>query len=648
MEKDFSTRKRQRITWPWVAGLVLLTLLAYSSVIFAGGFIWDDDSYVTENMTLRTPEGLADIWLRPGATPQYYPLVFTVFWLEYHAWGLNPHGYHVVNVLLHVASALLLWMILLRLDIPSARWAAFLFALHPVHVESVAWVTELKNVLSGCFYLGSLLLYLSMWKSRQTKGCSTKKIGGLYVLSLLLFVSALLSKSVTATLPAVILLLFWWKNGRFSWREVLWLLPFFVAAVAFGLQTVLLEKYHVGAAGQEWRFSFIEKILIASSAIWFYFQKLLWPYPLVFTYPRVDISAGQIGLYFFPLSLAGVLWLLWKRQAQWGRGPLTGVLSFIGTLFPALGFFNVYPHRFAFVADHFQYLASIGILVLAVNLGHHWFTKKGWLSKPPEKGVYAVVLLILGLLTWRQALTYQNSIAVFSDVIRKNPSSWMAYNNRAVEYISRGWFDLASQDVATALKLKPDYPECLNNRGLLYSEDKNYQKAYEDFSLAIEADPRMTVFYENRANAAVFLGWTDAALRDFNRVIEMKPQYDKGYLSRGTFYSRLGNDALALEDFEKVLEFNPHRVEAYMERSMVYYRKAKFDLALRDLNKILQMLPHHKETLLRRAAVYQAMGEESLAVKDLVAAGVGSAGQFRPKVGATPVSASSVEGKHAI
>ena len=310
--------------------ILLMTLLFYIPAM-RGGYIWDDDDYVTNNLTLRTFDGLRRIWLELGAVPQYYPLVHTSFWLEYHLWQLHPFGYHLVNVLLHALNAILLWFILRRLSIPGAWLAAAIFALHPVHVESVAWITERKNVLSGFFYLSAILAYLRFLRLDVISAID-RYHWGYYILALGLYLCALLSKTVACTMPAMILLLLWWKRDRIGWRNVLLLTPHFAVGVALALTTVWLEKHRVGAQGEEWAFSFLERCLIAGRALWFYASKLFWPHKLIFIYPRWQIDAGIWWQYLFPLAAVAVFPALWFFCKQIGKAPLTAALFFAGTL----------------------------------------------------------------------------------------------------------------------------------------------------------------------------------------------------------------------------------------------------------------------------------------------------------------------------
>ncbi len=366
-------------TWVCAFVLVLITLLAYQPV-WRAGFIWDDDFYVTNNTPLHTVDGLWGIWFKPGTTIQYYPLVFTSFWAEYHFWGLQPLGYHLVNVLLHALNAILLWRVLQQLKIPGSWWAAAIFALHPVSVESVAWITERKNVLSGFFYLLAVLAYL---RFRPLTDRESARAGDwrYYPLVLALFLCALLSKTVTCSLPAVLLLLVWWKNGRVERRDVLATAPLFVLGVASGFMTTWMEKHSVGANGAEWALSFVQRCLVAGRALWFYTGKLFWPRNLTFIYPHWEINAGVWWQYAFPVAALAVLIALWRVRSRIGRGPLVAVLFFAGTLVPALGFFDVFPFRYSYVADHFQYLACIGLIASGGGRGHRHL-QAGWPMGP--------------------------------------------------------------------------------------------------------------------------------------------------------------------------------------------------------------------------------------------------------------------------
>lgn len=464
----------------WAAFLILLTALAYIPAM-RGGYIWDDDFYVTDNPALTSTDGLKSIWTTPGATPQYYPLVFTSLFVEHRLWGLNPLGYHIDNVILHIINALLLWLVLLRLGVPGAFLAGLLFALHPVHVESVAWISERKNVLSGLFYLTSLLAY-----HRFSVGFGDVPLENRerrwYALTLALFIAGLLSKTVTCTLPAAILLLTWWKRGTVKKSDVLLMLPFFILGLSGAFITATVEKHLVEAQGALWQFSFADRILIAGRALWFYAWKLTWPTALAFSYPQWKIDATNAAAYLYPLAFLAVCGVLWLRRERWGRGALVAVLFFAVTLSPALGFVNYYPMRYSLVADHFQYLASIGLIVL--------FAALLVLSNKKGFSIGVVLALVCAGLTWRQTHIYKDAETLWRDTIDKNPSSLLANNNLGVVLAKSGRFAEAIPYYQRAVEIDPTAVRALTGLGFLMMRTGNPQEAlgYFDRALALAPD----------------------------------------------------------------------------------------------------------------------------------------------------------------
>jgi hypothetical protein len=405
--------------------LAVMTLVAYLPAL-SGGYVWDDPHHVAVAATLHTGEGLARIWLTPMATPQYYPLTYSAFWLQYHLWGFHPFGYHAVNLVLHILNALLVWALLRRLALPGAWWAAALFALHPVQVESVAWVSELKNVLSGACYWGAALAYLrfaGIGAHRATGGRTW------YGLSLALFLLALLAKTVTCTLPAALLLILWWQRGRLGRRELLPLVPFLGAAVVLGLVAVWFERDAVGAQGPAWAFSAADRVLIAGRALWFYVGKLLWPADLAFIYPRWEIDPADWRQWLWPLGALAVIGGLWRMRHRWGRGPLTAVLCFAATLSPALGFINFYPMRYAFVADHFQYLACAAPIGSAAAVVAAWMGRRSSALRALGASCTVFLLVGLGALSRGQGAMYRDRETLWRATLAKNPSAWMAHVN---------------------------------------------------------------------------------------------------------------------------------------------------------------------------------------------------------------------------
>jgi len=601
--------------------IVIVTLLAYSS-IFSADFIWDDDAYVTENVHLLTANGLNKIWFSPGSTPQYYPLVFTIFWIQYHLYGFEPFGYHLVNILLHTANALLLWRCASRINIPGAFWAAAIFAVHPVHLESVAWITELKNVLSTFFYFLSFLAFYrfnELSNEEQLVSFGGAKL--YYSLALLAFIAALFSKTVSGSLPAAIILIFWWKQGRFPGKQLINLTPFFILAVIAGKITTYLEINHVGAKGIAWDFSFIERVLIAGRAVWFYAAKIFWPYPLMFNYPRWQIDTGQLWQYFFPLSLVLLFLFMWCARNRIGTGPLVAFLFFVGSLFPALSFFNVFPMLYSFVADHFQYLASIG-LILLFCAGCTRLFKDGKRGRHHrlELLFFGVVLAVLSALTWQHSKTFENRLILFSDVIAKNPDSWMSYVNRGFDYFLHDKYDLALADYQKALELNPLEAGILVNRSELFAKLKNYDQAFLDVNRAIAMDPSRYEYYLARATYYCMTERFDLAINDYNKLVQINPDYGEAYVKRALLYAQKEDYIKALSDLNKVADMAPNNPEVYANRGLIYYRQGLLADAVRDFDTALRLDPGSAATHFNRGLSRAAGGDVVAARSDLLRA----------------------------
>ena len=495
------------------ASIVIAALAAYWPAL-RGGLVWDDNAHVTAP-ALQSLHGLWRIWFSLGATQQYYPLLHSAFWLEHRLWGDAVLGYHLVNLVQHAIAACLVVAIVRRLQLPGAWLAGAAFALHPVCVEAVAWISEQKSTLSAVFYLGSFLLFLHFDRTRRRS---------FYIWATALFLCALLTKSVTATLPFALLVVFWWRRGRLEWRrDIRPLLPWIVVGTASGLFTAWVERTYIGAQGHAFALNAVQRALLAGHALWFYAGKVLWPANLIFTYPRWNLDPKAPLQYLYPLGviavLAGLVWLARRRRA-----PLAAFLLYAGTLFPVLGFVNVYPFLFSFVADHFQYLASLALIVPLSSLLVQGLQRLG---KPADVAVPAVTLAILDILTWRQSFNYRDSETLYRATLARNPASWMAHNNLGVAMLDKpGRVQEAIGEYRSALQLKPDDAEAHNNLGNALARGPGHlSEAVKEFQTAIRLDPKLPQAHQNLANALIRdPRRRQEALDEFKIAIQLRPQ----------------------------------------------------------------------------------------------------------------------------
>lgn len=576
---DEPIESRRRL-WLGAIAIMLATLAAYLPAI-QGGYIWDDDSYVTENRLLHDVDGLLRIWV-PRETPQYYPIVFTAFWVEYQLWGLNPMGYHLVNVLLHGMNAVLLWLVLAKLRVPGAWMIGAVFALHPIHVESVAWITERKNVLSLFFYLLAAMAYLKI--DPVCRSTRPQVRWGWYSALLALFVLALLSKSVTCSLPAALILIMLWKRAPITSTRLAMLAPMFIIGFALAMNTAMLERDHVGAIGEDFEHGIGTRTLIASRALLFYPLKIVWPEPVMFIYPRWDINPAN-PLDYVPLLIClaigvALLWLF----AHGRRAPFTAAAFYAGTVFPAIGFFNVFPHLYSFVADHFVYHASIGVIALLIGGTAHVFKPNAVL-----RAASALVLVVLFALTWLHATTFYNAETVYRDTINKNPDAWMAHNNLASILLKQAEAAAGSGDIDRAAQLAAE------------------AEVHALESLARR--PQNSPSYSNLSEARRLLGWFDEALDAIDAAIDILPSFPEYHWKRGRLLHLLGRAEEAIDAFRHAANLAPmqHFLRATLAQQLL--ANGRLDEAAAEFEAMLDIQPNDFQSLLSLAEIRNQQGQ---------------------------------------
>jgi len=601
--------------------LVVLTLIAYIPA-YSAGFVWDDDLYLEKNSAIQSPDGLFRLWVNPRSLPQYYPLVYSTYWIEYQLWGLDPAGYHVTNVLLHLACAFLVWWLLARLRVPGAWLAAAIFAVHPVEVESVAWVTERKNVLSMALALLSLLALFRFappedaddvdaetpdadrlaggsWFSRPwiALGSALRERGWWYLLALSLFALALFAKTAVVTLPAVALAIDWWKSGRLRAWKVLATLPLFAIAIGMGLMTLWIETSdHVGASGPEFDHTPAARFIIAGRALWFYAGKIAWPHPVTLFYPRWQIETGAPLVWAWPISAIAVIVALWALRGRIGRGPLAAVLIFAGVLAPVLGFFNIYYSRYSFVADHFQYHASVALIALAAAAVATFLARQGAALRIAGALAVGGLLVLLSALTFQQAGVYHSLETLYQDAIRKNPLAWLAYGNLAAHLESLERTDEAIAIAREGIVQNPDRSELHDVLGvvlLLSGERSGYrpgqlEELVEHLRQATGLNRQNSDAQLHLAMALVEAGKPAEAWPHFEHAVTQKPENTAAHLSYGQSLWRAGKRPEAAVEFRRAAEANPESADGRYALGLVAVAEDRPDEARHNLEAALQ------------------------------------------------------------
>ncbi|HVM60483.1 MAG TPA: tetratricopeptide repeat protein [Verrucomicrobiae bacterium] len=549
--------------------LAVVTLAAYSPLL-RGSFLWDDDAWTTGiAQLLRNVSGLRRIWCQLAALQQYYPLTATTFWLDYHLWGFWTLPYHVENVLLHILAALLFGKLLLRLEVPGAWLAAAVFALHPVMVESAGWITERKNVLSLVLYLGALLVYgrwNSFWKAGDDFSRRATYSPGHrddYRLACLLALGALLAKTTAFSLPAVILLIGWWKRGQIRWQEdVVPTVPFFALAISLGLVTTAVEKNHLGANGPEWAFSLAERCLIAGRALVFYVGKLLWPANLCFVYPRWQLDVHSAWQWLYPGLAGGTVSALWLARRRIGRGPATAAFFFVGTLFPLLGFMNAYFMRYSFVCDHWVYLPSLGPIALAaagIVTAFKRFRRKPVMLESTACGT---LLVVLAALTWRQGHVYRDVVTLWRDTLAKNPQCWMAHTDLGYTLFKMGKLPEAFGHAQEAVRLNPNNVEAHLNLANALAELGRTHEAIERYQQALRIKPDYAEAHYDLAIVLNRAGRLQEAIEHYEQALRIKPDFAMAHYNLGLALEKLGRMQEAIPHYEQALRINPDFIQA--------------------------------------------------------------------------------------
>ena len=542
--------------------------------------------------------GLARIWTDPYAAPQYYPVLGTIFWAEYAVWGAWPLPYHLVNISLHVFTALLLLRIVRHLEIPGGWLAAAVFALHPIQVESVAWISELKNVLSAALGLLAVIAYLRFDSEGNIRW---------YFVALVWFVLGVMTKTVIAMLPIALLMALWWKRGRLEWQRDRLLIPFFLVGGGAGLVTAWIEQKMVNNTGESFAFSLVDRCLIAGHAFWFYLVKLFWPANLMLIYPRWQIEASAWWQWIFPfcaIVLLGTLWVL----RRWTRAPFAALFSFAILLFPTLGFLNVSYFQFSFVADHFGYLACVPVIVL---VSATVATVASGNFEPARIASYAFAVVLVGLfgtLSWLHSGLFKDSETIFRDVIRRNSDSFIAHNNLGGALMNRGAAEEAIDHFQKALQLKPGYQFANYNLAVALSQKGDFAEAIPRLRTVLQVNPNHAKASYTLANALTKAGQPDQAIVYYRRALRLIPEFPDAHCNLANVLLEKGDIENALIHYREALRLQPNNPGAHYNLAVGLVRKGDLKAAISELQIALHLDPQYPdaEPLLRDLLAQQS------------------------------------------
>jgi len=569
---------------PGATLIILLTVVAYVPAM-RGGFIWDDGLLISENRTVRASDGLYRFWFTTEA-PDYYPLAWSLWWLEWRLWGDSATGYHVVNVLLHAVNAILVWIILRRLKIPGAWLAGLLFAVHPVNVATVAWISEQKNTLSMLFYAVAILLYLRFDEDGRWRW---------YGLSLAAFLLALLSKSAVVMLPVVLLGCVWWTRGKVRWKDFLRCGPFFGLSLVLGLVTIWFQ-YHQALGGYTIRAaSFPSRLAAAGWVPWFYLYKALLPLNLTVIYPKWQIDASRWVSYLPGIILVGCLIVFWWRRKTWGRPLLFGLGYFVVMLFPVLGFFDQGFYQFSLVADHWQYCSIVGAIALSVAAGEMIFRRMGEQRRCLGTVAGMAVLMVLAVATWRRGHVYADEETLWRDNVAKNPNAWLAHHNLGIALGQAGRIQEAIWHWEQALRIKPDYARTHYNLGIALGQVGKLADAIAHYEQALRIKPDYAEAHNSLGAALWQAGRIQEAIGHYELALRIKPDYAEAHNNLGAVLAVQGRVSEAIAEYAAALRIKPDYADAHYNLGVALASQGRISEAIAEYAAALRIKPDHAE-----------------------------------------------------
>jgi protein O-mannosyl-transferase len=603
--KNFSKAAKDKNPEKWklygsLVIILLISFIAYFPVLHNGLLAWDDNAYIKNNPLIYS-FNLADIFSQ-NVKSNYHPLTILFLSLEYKLFGLNATGYHTVNLLLHLINVILVFYVIQLISGKAgvALVAALLFGVHPLHVESVAWVAELKDLLYTFFFLAAYIFYLKYIKDFQKKN---------YVFALLLFLLSLLSKAMAASLPLVLILTDYFKGRKINLKTLSEKIPFFLLAIIFGIVALMAQKS--SGAADIIDFSFPQRILFACYGIIGYLYKLVLPLNLSAYYPYPIASGENIPLqyYIFPVLVIALIGAVFY-SLRFTKKIFFGAAFFALTVFLVL---QLIPVGGAVMADRYAYIPSIAIFYLAGE-GFYFLWSKN------QKLIPVILLsgfaIFFSIKTYSRSGVWKNDMTLWNDVISRDQNIYEAYINRGNAFKNENKNDLAMADFSKAIELNPNSSFAFYNRGTAYEDAKKYELAMADYNKAIELNPDFSPAYNNRGNLYANGNKSDLALADFNKAIELNKDYSQAYNNRGNLYANANKYDLALADFNKAVELSPGNSKAYNNRANVYVKKKQYDLAISDFSKAIVLNPNYAQPYFNRGSIYDFLKNYDLAIAD--------------------------------
>jgi len=587
------------------AVIVGLTLWVFWPAMH-GDWLWDDDTMILKNGILHDPDGLRQIWFNPLSLFDYFPLTISVEWLEWQIWQGNTFGYHLVTVILHIINALLMWRLLHKLGLRLAWAGGLLFAVHPVVVESVAWMVELKNTLS----LLPLLLAMSAWVDYENRGGRRD-----YLLALGLFLVSMLAKTGAVMFPFVLLFYAWWRRGRIGWSDIKASAPFFLVSLVLGLVTIWFLHHHaidyrgVHIGGP------LSRVALAGMSMMFYLSKCLLPIGLLPIYPKWKIDP-PLWYQFLPwLVLAGVVYGLWTQRKGWGKHVLMGLGFFLVMLFPFMGFTPASYMGFTWVMDHLLYIPLIGVITLAIaGLG-----KIAELLSPSLRYAGAGVLaVVFGWMVWQShtyAGVFESESTLWTYGLKYNPETWPAQNNLGTALFGKGMYDEAIREYEQAVAAKSDYYEAQCNLGMALFHANRFDEAIQHYQRSLQINPDYDEAHFNLGVSWVQKNQTDKAIHEFEETLRINPFYIGAHHNLGVVLMLVHRVPEGLDHFEKAMKLNPGDPTGHRDFANALLQADHLPEATDQFDATLKINPNDAETRNNLGSILGRQGRYNEAIQ---------------------------------
>ena len=550
----------------------------------------DDTLYVLQNPLVKDDAGLWKIWCEPGKFVEYYPIEESLLWFQWHWWGDQTFGYHLTSVLLHLVSAFLVWRLLARFNLRFAWLGGLLFAVHPAQVESVAWISELKNTLSLPFALLTMIFWIDYEETKKPRD---------YRLAIGFFLVSMLCKISFALFPLVILLYAWWKRQRIGWNDLRVSVPFFTVSIILGLMTV--------RAGQRFALDFqittnpipiggfLSHLALAGTSLSFYFIESLFPLDPLPLYPQWSVNPFRIAQLLPWLVSSAMLVLLWFRRQTWGRHALLGLGFFIILMLPFLGFITVSFMQFTWVMDHFLYLPVIGIIGLVVAALGQISSRLSMNFNYAGCGLVAIILGLLALRSHVYAASFASAETLWIYLAQHSPGSWRAHINLGTVYLTARKTEEARQQFEMASAINPDNPESYNNLGCIFAMSGRKSEAIQNFRRAIQNDPYYLETYNNLATFYYREGRLNDAIVANQKAVNLVPNDPAGHRNLEAVLALAGRWDDAAKEDEASIRLNPDDANAHNRLGKALVKLGRITEAREQFQDALRIDPNLSE-----------------------------------------------------